>query len=224
MIKNRSFTDLPYKDFKSWFSALTLFADHCNDESELPKLELSLRSGHVIRGSIVSLHEDSGEQTLTILGLLDPYTKKEITIVKGNDVIALTLLEPEAYLTLLKGEVDHKIIDVTELKRAAKKIEIELEKVLQYPMTVEVATTADKDRWDILRTAGFLPSIFTQIASGESGKRKVRQNIKKIHITTSASNKTLLDQGILTLEVKGPLAIPVPNEKERLKKEIEAVL
>jgi hypothetical protein len=221
-----SFKEVLCKNFRSWFLELAKLAEQTDDNSNLPKLELSLRSGHVIRGSILKVQDNAHEQLLMILGLLDPYTKSEITFISSNEVVALTLLEPEAYLKQLAVPTDHKNVGTLELKRAIKNIESELEKALQFQikLQIEADTIPEINRWDVLRTIGFLPSLFTQVASDELGKKLVRENIAAISIIPSAANKTSLQEKTLILSVASPLAIPVGKEKERLRKEIESVL
>ena len=161
-----------------------------------------------------------------IHGLVDPYTKSEITFVSGNEVVALTLLEPETYLKQISIPTDQKTVGALELKRATKNIESELEKLLHFPITlqVEAEQIPENKRWDVLRTIGLLPSLLAQVTTDELGKKQVLENIATICIQSAAANKTLLNQKTLTLSVTSPLAIPVAQEKERLKKEIENIL
>lgn len=219
-----TFRGMLFRNFRSWFLELAKLAEQTDDNSSLPKLELSLRSGHVIRGSILKVQDNAHEQLLMILGLLDPYTKPEITFVSGNEVVALTLLEPEAYIR--QTSTDSKAVGTLELKRAVKNIESELEKVLQFHLTLDIQTDTipELNRWDVLRTIGFLPSLFTQVASDDLGKKLVRENIAAISIIPATANKTSLYEKTLTLSVASPLTIPVGKEKERLRKEIESVL
>lgn len=221
-----SFKGVMFRNFRSWFLELAKLAEQTDDNSNLPKLELSLRSGHVIRGSILKVQDDTHEQLLMVLGLLDPYTKSEISFISSSEVVALTLLEPEVYLKQFAVPADSKAVGPLELKRAVKNIESELEKVLQFQLTlhIEADTIPETSRWDVFRTIGFLPSLFMQVASDDLGKRLVRENIASICIVPAAANKTSLHEKTLTLSVASPLAIPAGKEKERLRREIESVL
>lgn len=221
-----TYKEVLFKNFNNWFSELARLAEQTDDNSDLPKLELSLRSGHVIRGSLLKVQDSAHDQLLMILGLLDPYTKSEITFVSSSEVVALTLLEPEVYVKRLSVPADHKTVGTLELKRAVKNIEQEIEKVLQSPLalSIEVDSIPETNRWDVLRTLGFLPSLLTHVASDELGKKLVKENISTISIKTATTNQTSLQEKTLTLSIASPLTIPVAKEKERLTKEIESVL
>ncbi|RAV98225.1 hypothetical protein [Pseudochryseolinea flava] len=218
------FKDVGFKNFDSWFAELAAVAEDFEDSSNLPKLELSLRNGHVIRGSILKAQNHLHEQRLMVLGLLDPYAKSEITFVTTSEVVAFTLIEPENYVRMKSS--NQKSVGSLELKRAIKNVGVELEKVLQFQIQLNVDADAvpENNRWDVLRTLGFLPSLFMQIAADDVGKKIVKDNIDTISIVSAVSNKTTLQYKTLSLAVATPLAIPVTKEKERLKTEIEGVL
>ncbi len=215
-----------FKSFRSWFFELATLAEQVDDSSRLPRLELLLRSGHVIRGSIVTLHEHANEQLMMILSVPDAYTKSEITLVSSSEVVALTLLEPENYVQRLSAASDPKAVGTLELRRAIKNIEAELAKILHYTVTLQLAVDEfpEHTRWDVLRTVGFLPSVFASVAVDELGKKQVREHIKTICIQVADTNAIALNQQTLLLKIASPLTIPVAKEKERLQQEIEQFL
>ena len=133
-----SYKEVLFKNISNWFSELAKLAEQTDDNSDLPRLELSLRSGHVVRGCLLKVQDTAHEQLLMILGLADPYTKSEITFVSSSEVVALTLLEPEIYLKKLSASTDHKAVGSLELKRTVKNIEVELGKVWQSHLTLSI--------------------------------------------------------------------------------------
>ncbi len=215
-----------FKSLSSWFSELAVLAEQTDDSSNLPRLELSLRSGQVIRGSILQVQQTAHEQWLMLLGLADVYTKSELTFLSGNEVVALTLLEPEKYLKQFVVTPDPKQVGELELKRAVQHIESELEKTLQLSIPIQLSGNGipEQARWDVLRTVGFLPSLFSAIGSDKLGKKQIRENITAIRIEAADKNQTLLEQKTLVMRLKSPLSVSVTKEKERLKTEIEQLL
>jgi hypothetical protein len=222
----RQHTETLCKNLSSWFMELAALAQQTDDSSSLPRLEILLRSGQVVRGSILKVQTSAHEQWLMILGPADAYTQSELTFLSGNEVVALTLLEPERYLKQFVVTPDPKHVGALELKRAAQHVEAELEKNLQLTigLQVNVNSIPEQARWDVLRTIGFLPSLLSGIASDELGRKQVRENIAAICIEVANKNQTLLIHNTLTLKLKTPLSVSVTKEKERLKSEIEQLL
>ncbi len=217
---------LPLKSFSAWFAELAKLAEQSDDNSGLPKLELSLRSGHVVRGCILRMQENTPGQMLLVWGVPDTYTKSEISFVPAGEVVAFTILEPETSLKQLIAPGDQKAVGVLELKRAARNVEAELEKLLQFHISLLLNADAfpEQARWDVLRTIGLLPGVLSQVAADDLGKQLVKDRISAISILVTAGNSTQLDKNILTLGIATPLALPVAKEKERIKREIENVL
>lgn len=222
----RQHTEALFKNLNSWFTELAALAEQTDDSSSLPRLELLLRSGQVVRGSILKVQTSAHEQWLMILGPADAYTQSELTFMSGNEVVALTLLEPEKYLKQFVVTPDPKQVGALELKRAAQHVEAELEKNLQLTigLQVNVNSIPEQARWDVLRTIGFLPSLLSGIASDELGRKQVRESIAAICIEVADKNQTLLTHNTLTLKLKTPLSVSVTKEKERLRSEIEQLL
>lgn len=217
---------IPLRTFSAWFSELAKLAERSDDNSGLPKLELSLRSGHVVRGCILGIQENAHDQMLMVWCFPDPYTKSEISFVPAGEVIAFTILEPETSLKQLMAPGDQKAVGALELKRAARNVEAELEKVLQFRIALQLNVDAfpGQARWDVLRTIGLLPGVLSSVAVDDLGRKLVRERISAISILVTGSNSSRLDKNMLILSIATPLAIPVASEKERLKKEIEDLL
>lgn len=215
-----------FKDFSSWFTELADLAQNTQDNSSLPKLELLLHTGNTLRGSIIHSRKTANEHLLMILGIPDSYSKSEITLVSSTQVVALTLVEPSHYLKFFAAPENTAIVGSLELKRAIKNSEIELEKIVgeKTQFLLDVDSFPEKSRSDVLRTIGYLPSIFETLTADELGKKLVQNAIKNIQITIGINNTTTLNEQTLHLEILSPLTILESKEKERLKTAIENLL
>lgn len=215
-----------FKDFSSWFTELADLAQNTEDNSSLPKLELLLHTGNTLRGSIIHSRKTANEHLLMILGIPDSYSKSEITLVSSTQVVALTLVEPSHYLKFFAAPENTAIVGSLELKRAIKNSEIELEKIVgeKTQFLLDVDAFPENSRCDVLRTIGYLPSIFETLTADELGKKLVQNAIKNIQITIGLNNTTTLNEQTLHLEILSPLTILESKEKERLKTAIENLL
>jgi hypothetical protein len=215
-----------FKDFSSWFTELADLAQNTEDNSSLPKLELLLHTGNTLRGSIIHSRKTANEHLLMILGIPDSYSKSEITLVSSTQVVALTLVEPSHYLKFFAAPENTAIVGSLELKRAIKNSEIELEKIVgeKTQFLLDVDSFPENSRCDVLRTIGYLPSIFETLTADELGKKLVQNAIKNIQITIGLNNTTTLNEQTLHLEILSPLTILESKEKERLKTAIENLL
>ncbi|MEM0578751.1 hypothetical protein [Flavobacterium polysaccharolyticum] len=215
-----------FKDFSSWFTELADLAQNTEDNSSLPKLELLLHTGNTLRGSIIHSRKTANEHLLMILGIPDSYSKSEITLVSSTQVVALTLVEPSHYLKFFAAPENTAIVGSLELKRAIKNSETELEKIVgeKTQLLLDVDSFPENSRSDVLRTIGYLPSIFETLTADELGKKLVQNAIKNIQITIGTSNTTILNEHTLQLEILSPSTILETKEKERLKTAVENLL
>jgi hypothetical protein len=215
-----------FKDFSSWFIELADLAQNTEDNSSLPKLELLLHTGNTLRGSIIHSRKTANEHLLMILGIPDSYSKSEVTLVSSTQVVALTLVEPSHYLKFFAAPENTAIVGSLELKRAIKNSETELEKIIgqKTQFLLDVDSFPENSRSDVLRTIGYLPSIFETLTADELGKKLVQNAIKNIQITIGINNTTTLNEQTLHLEILSPLTILESKEKERLKTAIENLL
>jgi hypothetical protein len=215
-----------FKDFSSWFTELTDLAQNTEDNSSLPKLELLLHTGHTLCGSIIHSKKTANEHLLMILGIPDSYSKSEITLVSSSQIVAITLVDPNHYLTFFAAPENTAIVGSLKLKRAVKNSETELEKIIgeKTQLLLDVDTFPENSRSDVLRTIGYLPAIFETLTADELGKKLVKNAIKNIKITIGTTNATTLNEQILHLEIFSPLSILETTEKERLETAIENLL
>lgn len=215
-----------FKDFSSWFTELADLAQNTEDNSSLPKLELLLHTGNTLRGSIIHSRKTANKHLLMILGIPDSYSKSEITLVSSTQVVALTLVEPSHYLKFFAAPENTAIVGSLELKRAIKNSETELEKIVgeKTQLLLDVDSFPENSRSDVLRTIGYLPSIFETLTADELGKKLVQNAIKNIQITIGTSYTTILNEHTLQLEILSPSTILETKEKERLKTAVENLL
>ncbi|MDR7212058.1 hypothetical protein [Flavobacterium piscis] len=212
-------------EFSGWFTKLADLAENNEDNSSLPKLELLLHTGNIIRGSIIGYDKTGQEKLLMVLGISDSYSKSEITLVHASQIAALTLIDANNYLKTFAALEIHPVVSVLELKRTAKKIEEDLEKSTgeKINLVLETDNYPEKDRSFVFETIKILPSIFESLIEDELGKKSVVENIKNIKISLTENNNITLNNKELHIEKSSISEFP-NKEKERIKKEIESVL
>jgi hypothetical protein len=161
-----------------------------------------------------------------ILRASESYSKSEITLVSSSQVVALTLVDPNHYLKFFAAPTNTTIVGSLELKRAIKNCESELEKIVneKIQLLLDVDAFPESSRVDVLRTIGYLPSIFESLTGDELGKRLVQNAIKNIQITIGTTQTIELNQQIVQIEILSPLSIVESEEKERIKTGIEKLL
>lgn len=209
-------------DFTGWFIKLADFAEKTEDNSSLPKLELLLHTGNVIRGCIIGYDRTRQEKFLMVLEISDFNAKSRITLIPGVQVAAITFMDADK--TLMSLETPSKI-SVLELKRSAKIIEENLEKstASKISLILDTDNYPEENRKLILETIKFLPSIFESLAADELGKKAVIENIENIKISITETDSTVLENKELHIKTSSGYKFP-HKEKERIKKEIESVL
>ncbi|HEX8014615.1 MAG TPA: hypothetical protein VF465_05230 [Flavobacterium sp.] len=215
-----------FKDFSSWFTELADLAQNTEDNSSLPKLELLLHTGNTICGSIIHSRKTAHDFLLMILGIPDSYSKSEITLLSGSQVVAIKLIEPNYYLKFFSAPENSTIIGSLELKRGIKNNETELEKIvgMKISLLLDVDSFPDNSRIDVLRTVNYLPTIFETLTTDELGKNLVHTAIKKLRITIGSSTEISLNEQTLNIQILSPLPIPESKERERIKIAIENLL
>ncbi|GGF21430.1 hypothetical protein [Flavobacterium limi] len=209
-------------EFSGWFIKLADYAERAEDKFKLPKLELILHTGNIIRGSIIGYDRSRQEKMLMVLTISDSNPKSEITLIPGAQIAAITFLDANKTLMVLE---DRSIVSTLELKRTNKQIEEDLEKITENKIHVLLDTDhyPENQRKYILETIKMLPSIFESLMDDELGKKAIDENIKNIKILISQNNKTILDDKELQIEITPDYKFP-EKEKQRIKKEIESVL
>lgn len=209
-------------DFSGWFIKLSDYAEKIEDKFKLPKLELVLHTGNIIRGSIIGYDRTRQEKLLMVLRISDSNPKSEITLVPGNQIAAITFLDANKTLMVLE---DRSIVSTLELKRTAKKIEEDLERITEDKISVllDTDTYPEDERNYVLETIKILPSIFENLIEDELGKKAIDENIKNIKISIAENASTTLHNKELHVEITSAYKFP-EKEKERIKKEIESVL
>ena len=217
-----SYKENLFIDFAGWFIKLADFAEKTDDNSSLPKLELLLRTGNVVRGQIIGYDRTKQEKLLMLLSISDFNPKYQVTLVPDSQVVALTFLDSIKTLTTFKTNT---VISVLELKRTAKKVEEELEKLTSEKINLILDTDnyQENDRSTVFETVELLPEIFESLIKDEFGKNAVIENIKSIKISLSENNKVILENKELHLETSSISEFP-NKQKERIQKEIESVL
>ncbi|PXY46991.1 hypothetical protein [Flavobacterium hydrophilum] len=209
-------------EFSGWFIKLTDFADKAEDVYSLPKLELVLHTGNVIRGCIIGYDRTRQEKLLMVIGIPDSNPKSEITLVPGSQVAAITFMDANETLRVLEPSAT---VSVLELKRSAKKVEEDLEKSISSKMSLVLDTDnyPEENRRLVLETIKFLPSIFESLTEDELGKKAVVENIETIKISIAEADSMVLQNKELNIAISSGYKFP-HKEKERIKKEIESVL
>lgn len=209
-------------DFSGWFIKLADFADRTEDKFSLPKLELLLHTGNIVRGCIIGYDRTRQEKLLMVLRISDSNPKSEITLVPGAQIAAITFLDASKTLMVLENR---SIVSVLELKRTAKKIEEDLEKNTTYKISLVLDTEnyPEDQRSHVLETMNILPSVFESLIEDDLGRKAIEDNIGSIKISIAESNNTTLIDKELHVEITSAYKFP-EKEKERIKKEIENVL
>lgn len=220
------YQEFPIRNLSSWFSEMAEIAGKSTDGSSLPKLELLLRSGSIIRGHILKLQQSSHDQLLMVAGLKDQYNKSEITFLSASEVVALTLLEPEAYLQQYVLPAVSKSIGSLELKRAALELNKKINDFFDNEISLQVDAKEypENARWEVLQVLEFLPQLMQQLTADELGKNLVNEKINSIEIAVSDRTHTSLEQGILKVQLSSPFTGTLNIEKERIKSEIGSLL
>ena len=221
------YKEFPVQSLNAWFSEMAGIAEKSTDSSSLPKLELLLRSGSVVRGHILKLKQTSHDQMLMIAGLKDQYNHtSEVTFLSAIEVVAVTLLEPAAYLNQYILPAASKEIGSLELKRAAREFHEKVQEFFTEKVSFQLDTKEcpDNARWEVLQVLESLPQLMEQITSDELGKKLVNEKIKSIEINVSDHAHTTLEQGVLKIQLTSPFTGTMNAEKERIKSEIESLL
>ncbi|WP_163407017.1 hypothetical protein [Flavobacterium ajazii] len=209
-------------DFTGWFIKLADFAEKAEDNSSLPKLELLLHTGNVIRGCIIGYDRTRQEKLLMVLETSDLDVKSRITLVPGMQVAAITFSDADK--AIMNLETPSKI-SILELKRSAKIIEEDLEKstASKISLVLDTDNYPEENRKLVLETIKFLPSIFESLTEDELGKKAILENIKNIKISIAETDSTVLEDKELHIKISSGYKFP-HKEKERIKREIESVL
>jgi hypothetical protein len=209
-------------EFSGWFIKLADFADRAEDVYNLPKLELVLHTGNVIRGCIIGYDRTRQEKLLMVIGIPDSEPKPEITLVPGSQVAAITFIDANETMRVLEP---NSVISVLELKRTAKKVEEDLEKctATNINLILDTENYPEENRKLVWETIKFFPSIFESLTEDKLGKKAVVENIQNIKISIAETDSTVLENKELHITISSGYKFP-HKEKERIKKEIEDVL
>ncbi len=220
-----AYKNLPIKSFADWFTELAEIAAKSDDSSSLPKLELILKKGGIVRGHILKEEKVGKHNVLMIAGLSDSYNKPEVTFIPSRTVAGLTLLEPDLYLKQYVIPAASKAIGNLELKRAVKESGEKLSKVTDGKITLsaDVENCPETARFDLLQIAESIPGIFEKLTGDELGRSVVYDNVTSVNLEVSKEAKTALDQKQLKIQITSPSSKPLSAEKERIIGEIEAL-
>lgn len=221
------YREFPVHSLNTWLSEMAEIAEKSTDSSSLPKLELLLRSGSAIRGHILKLQHNAHDQMLMIASLKNQYNDtKEVIFISASEVMAITLLDPEAYLKQYVLPAASKDIGKLELKRALQETNEKVNFYFQDGISIQFdATTCPNNaRWEVLQVLETLPELMQHLTADELGKKLVNEKIKSIEITVSDHARTTLDQYVLSIQLTTPFASTLNAEKEKIKNEIERLL
>jgi hypothetical protein len=209
-------------EFSGWFIKLADFADRAEDVYSLPKLELLLHTGNTIRGCIIGYDRTRQEKLLMMIGIPDSNPKSEITLVPGSQVAAITFMDADETLRVLEP---NSVISILELKRAAKKVEEDLEKSTgeKIDLILNTENYPQEDRKIVLETIKFLPTIFESLSEDELGKKAVVDHIENIRISIGEADSMSLEDKELHITTSTGYKLP-DKEKQRIKREIESLL
>lgn len=225
MLEN--YKEFPVQGLTSWFSEMAEIAEKSTDSSSLPKLELLLRSGSAIRGHILKLQHSGHDQILMVASLRDQFNNNsEITFLPASEVVAVTMLAPEAYLKQYILPAAAKEIGSLELKRATREIDEKIQEFFNEGVSLQLDAKdcPDNARWEALQVLQALPAILEQITADELGKKLVNEKIKNIEIAVSSHSHTSLSEGLLKIQLSSPFTGTLNAEKERIKNAIESLL
>lgn len=209
-------------DFSGWFIKLADFAEKANDNSSLPKLELLLHTGNVIRGQIIGYDRTRQEKLLMVLGISDSNPKEQVTLVPGSLVASISFIDANKTLAVLENR---PIVSALELKRTAKTVEEDLQKSTSktISLTLDTDNYPETDRSFVLETIKLLPSVFKSLIEDDLGKTAIEENIDLIRISIAKENKISLQNKELHIK-KTAVSEFANTHKDRLKKEIESIL
>ncbi|WP_163398821.1 hypothetical protein [Flavobacterium fluviatile] len=209
-------------EFSGWFIKLADFADRAEDAYSLPKIELVLHTGNIIRGCIIGYDRTRQEKLLMVMGIPDSNPKSEITLIPESQVAAVTFMDADETLRVLEPD---SVVSSLELKRTAKKVEEDLEKSTASKINLNLDTEnyPEENRKLILETIKFLPSIFESLTEDELGKKAVVESIENIKISIAEADSIVLNNKELHIKTSSGYKFP-HKEKERIKREIESVL
>lgn len=164
---------------------------------------------------------------LMIASLKNQYNDtKEVIFISASEVMAITLLDPEAYLKQYVLPATSKDIGKLELKRALRETNEKVNFYFQDGISIQFdATTCPNNaRWEVLQVLETLPELMQHLTADELGKKLVNEKIKSIEITVSDHARTTLDQYVLSIQLTTPFASTLNAEKEKIKNEIERLL
>jgi hypothetical protein len=190
-------------EFSGWFIKLVDFADKAEDVYSLPKLELILHTGNVIRGCIIGYDRTRQEKLLMVMGIPDSGPKSEITLVPGSQVAAITFMDANETLRVLEPD--------------------SVGTSSQINLVLDTDNYPEEGRKPVLETIKFLSSIFESLTEDDLGKKAVAEQIENIKISIAETDLTILDNKELHIMISQDYKFPL-KEKERIKKEIESVL
>lgn len=217
----------PVHGLTTWFSEMAAIVEKSTDNSSLPKLELLLRSGSIIRGHILKLQHSGHDQILMVASLKDQFnSNSEVTFISAHEVVALTFLEPETYLKQYVLPAASKSIGILELKRAAREFQETIQQFFheEVSLQLDAKECPDNARWEVLQVLEGLPALMEQITADELGKKLVNEKIKRIEIGVSDNSHTALEDGLLKIHISSPFTGTLNSEKDRIKHDIESLL
>jgi hypothetical protein len=159
---------------------------------------------------------------LMVIGIPDSNPKSEITLVPGSQVATITFMDADETLRVLEP---NSVVSILELKRTAKKVEEDLEKIVESKISLVLDTDnyPENNRKIVLETIKFLPSIFESLTEDKLGKKAVIENIENIKISITEANSMVLENKELHIATSTGYKLP-GKEKERMKREIESIL
>lgn len=220
------YKELPIKTLDKWFSELAEIAGKSGEDTALPELALLLKNGSIFRGYIVRLDKEA--KMLMVMGLQDPYnnSKGDITFLPAEEVISLTLVEPDLYLKQFVLPAKSEKIGSLELKRKANSINENIKEKFQQNISLQVImdTIAENDRWYALKVVEMLPSILDNLTSDEIGKSLINEKLNNIELSVADKPATKLDGDTLQIQIKSPIDTPLTMEKNRIISEIESLM
>ena len=218
---------LPAQGISAWVCQMAEIAEKAEDSSGLPKLELLLRSGNLLRGHILKVEKHEEETIVVVVNLEDNYNNSSnITFFPEKEVIAFTLLESEVYLKHHVMPALSQSVGNLELKRAVREIQDKIQAITASRVNLQADTTAvpEDARWEVLQVLETLPEIMEKLLADELGKEMLLKKVENITVSTADKARTRLEDKTLKIEIKTPFKGPISAEKDRILSEVETLL
>lgn len=221
------FEDIIPTNFVKLCQQMALWAEHINESSGLPKLELSLHNGRSLYGHVIKYQTFDLEHYVWLQESSDAETRPIVTFLGIKEICAISFIDFNHYLSVLELQTPVKEVGILELKRSIKSTEEQLLQLFEHetPIEVDIEALSDRQRIDVQKVLGILPKIFKSIMSDPLSINLTKSAINLIHLYPSEIPKgASLENKALSIYISSNTTLILAKLKDQLKAEIEALL